>query len=187
MFSSRQARLKTLEALEDRAKQFRGREGTWPFRVPHEPVAFDPSALQPRVVLRFEWPDTRWELWAIGLPSGLLLYSDSDGREAHVLASVKRGSPAEADGFFLERLAESRGECFGIEMTGPAPERIRSSIGDREFLADVFVELFEDTDAGLEIADGGPDFRLAVVEWLSRVLTAPRSSGRQRRIADAQE
>src|SRR6516164_9411619 len=129
LFSSRQARLKTLEALEDRAKQFRGREGTWPFRVPHEPVAFDPSALQPRVVLRFEWPDTRWELWAIGLPSGLLLYCDSDGREAHVLASVKRGSPAEADGFFLERLAESRGECFGIEMTGPAPERIRSSIG----------------------------------------------------------
>src|SRR6516162_5238920 len=67
LYSSRQARLKALEALDDRAKQFRGREGIWPFRVPHEPIAFDPSTLQPRVVLRFEWTDTIWELWAIGL------------------------------------------------------------------------------------------------------------------------
>jgi hypothetical protein len=187
LYSSRQARLKALEALDDRAKQFRGREGIWPFRVPNEPIAFDPSTLQPRVVLRFEWTDTAWELWAIGLPSGLLVYCDSDDHEARVLASVKRGNPSEADGFFLERLAESRGECFGIEMTGPAPERVRSSISDREFLADVFVDLFEDTDAGHEIADGGPDFRLDVVEWLNRVLTAPPSSRRQPRIADVQE
>ncbi|HEX6465511.1 MAG TPA: hypothetical protein VFZ98_13705 [Vicinamibacterales bacterium] len=187
MFSSRQARLKTLEALEDRAKQFRGRQAIWPFRVPNEPIAFDPSALQPRVVLRLEWAEARWELWAIALPSGILVYCDSDGHEARVLASVKRGSPSEADGFFLERLAESRGEFFGIEMTGPAPERVRSSIGDRDFLADVFVDLFEEADAGREIGSGAPDFRIDVVAWLDRVLTAPPASRRQPRIEDAQE
>ena len=87
------------------------------------------------------------ELWTIALPSGIFLYCYSDGHESRVLASVKRGNPSEADGFFLERLAESRGEFFGIEMSGPAPDRVRSSIGDREFLADVFVDLFEGTPA----------------------------------------
>ena len=47
------------------------------------------------------------------------------------LASAKRGNPGESDGFFLERLAQSGGELFGIEMAGPAPDGVRSSIGDR--------------------------------------------------------
>ena len=34
----RQRRLLVLGALEQRAKQFRSREGTWPFRLPHEPL-----------------------------------------------------------------------------------------------------------------------------------------------------
>ena len=54
-----------------------------------------------------------------------------------VLASAKRSNPLEADRFFLELLAESRGHHFGIEMSGTAPDRVRSSIGDREFLVDV--------------------------------------------------
>lgn len=159
-FETRQARLKALETLENRAKQFRGREDVWPFRVPNEPIAFDPSSLQPRVVLRLEWPETIWELWAIALPSGILLYCDSDGHEARVLASAKRRNPSEADGFFLERLAESRGAFFGIEMTGPAPRRVRSSIGDREFLADVFVDLFEDTEAGRALRGSSAECRV---------------------------
>src|SRR6266702_1035806 len=136
---ARQRRLQALETLEQRAKQFRGREDIWPFRVPHEPLAFDPASVQPRVVLRLDWPGSAWELWSIALPSGILLYGDSDGRESRVLASVRRGSPAEADGFFLERLAESRGAHFGIELSGPAPDRVRSTNGDREFLTDIFV------------------------------------------------
>lgn len=191
MFSDRQARLKALEALESRAKQFRGREEIWPFRVPHEPLTLGEiadgisvDALRSRTVLRLEWADSAWELWTIAVPSGILLYCDSDGRESRVLASVKRGSPSEADGFFLERLAESRGEFFGIEMSGPAPDRVRSSIGDREFLADVFVELFEGTGA---LPVESPDFRRDVVRWLDRVLSAPPFTKRQPRVGDARD
>jgi len=205
LFSNRQARVKALEALEERAKQFRGREEIWPFRAPHEPLDLDrivegiaADALRSRAVLRLDWAETSWELWTIALPSGVLLYCDSDGREARVLASVKRGSPSEADGFFLERLAESRGDFFGIEMTGPAPDRVRSSIGDREFLADVFVDLFEGTPAEPAISSrvrselprdartAMADFRLEVVRWLDRVLTAPAAARRQPRVADAE-
>lgn len=171
-------------------KQFRGREEIWPFRVPHEPldindIADDVSAeaLRSRTVLRLEWPEAVWELWTIALPSGVFLYCDSDGRESRVLASVKRGNPSEADGFFLERLAESRGEYFGIEMVGPAPSRVRSAIGDRAFLADVFVELFEGTSA---LPEESPDFHTDVVRWLDRVLTAPPIMRRQPRVADAE-
>ena len=35
---ARQQRVRVLEALELRARQFRSREGIWPFRVPHEPL-----------------------------------------------------------------------------------------------------------------------------------------------------
>jgi hypothetical protein len=182
---ARQARLKVLEGLEERAKQFRGRQAIWPFRVPHRPIAFDASALQPRVVLRLEWPESAWELWSIALPSGILLYCDSDGHESRVLASVKRRNASEADGFFLERLAESRGEFFGIEMAGPPPERMRSSIGDRDFLADVFVELFEGTEAARDVGRASPDFHADVVRWLGRVLTAPAAARRQPRLAEA--
>ena len=103
-----------------------------------------------------------------------------------VLASAKRGSPGEADGFFLERLAQSRGHEFGIEMAGPPPDRVRSSIGDRDFLADVFVELFEGSDAEQalrgEARDG--DFRQVVIAWLDDVLTAPPHGRRQPRVSE---
>src|SRR5690348_10729246 len=97
----------------------------WPFRAPREPLEIDVSDLDTRPVMRMEWADTFWQLWSVALPSGILIYGDSDGRESRVLASVKRGNPSEADGFFLERLAESRGRYSGIEMAGPPPERVR--------------------------------------------------------------
>jgi hypothetical protein len=193
--------LRVIEALELRVKQFRGREDAWPFRVPHDPLdldgiiaraleaegTVDREALRRRTVLELSWDAHRWELWVLALPSGILVYCDSDGEETRILASARRGSPGEADGFFLERLAESRGEVFGIEMAGPAPERVQSSIGDRGFLADVFVELFEGTDAETEIHAGEPaaDFRATIVQWLERVLTAPPEARRQKRLAEA--
>lgn len=190
-FETRQARAKALETLDARAKQFRGREEIWPFRVPREPLdlheisgGVEDGLLRSRTVLRLDWADTTWELWTIALPSGISLYCDSDGSESRVLASVKRGNPAEADGFFLERLAESRGDFFGIEMAGPAPEHVRSSIGDREFLADVFVDLFEGTTA---LPVESPDFRTDVIRWLDRVLAAPPAARPQLRVADARE
>jgi len=159
----RQRRALVLAALDRRTRQFRSREDSWPFRMPHDPLDLDeliaaaladeggtvrPDALRSRAVLRLEWTaGDLWDLWVIVLPSGLHLYCDSDGRETRVLASARRGNPGEADGFFLERLAESRGHLFGIEMAGGPPDRVKSSIGDREFLADVFVELFEETGA----------------------------------------
>jgi hypothetical protein len=200
-FGDRQARVRVLDALELRAKQFRSREDIWPFRVPHEPLdldaivdraldgegSVDRGALRSRTVLELVWDSHRWELWVLTLPSGILLYCDSDGDETRILASAKRGNPGEADGFFLERLAESRGESFGIEMSGPAPDQVRSSIGDRGFLADVFVELFEGTDAEREIAgERSADFRTTVERWLEGVLTAPPAARRQRRVQEAQ-
>jgi hypothetical protein len=199
-FADRQGRLRVLEALELRAKQFRGREDLWPFRVPHEPLDLDAiieravegegavehDALRSRTVLEFLWDAHRWELWVLTLPSGILLYCDSDGDETRVLASAKRGNPGEADGFFLERLAESRGVLFGIEMSGPAPDGVRSSIGDRGFLADVFVELFEGTDAQDTITEEpAADFHASVEQWLERVLTAPPLTRRQKRLEAA--
>jgi len=199
-FADRQGRLRVLDALELRAKQFRGREDIWPFRVPHEPLDLDAiveralggegsvahDALRSRTVLELLWDAHGWELWVLALPSGILLYCDSDGDETRVLASAKRGNPGEADGFFLERLAESRGVLFGIEMSGPVPDAVRSSIGDRGFLADVFVELFEGTDAQAAIADGpSGDFHASVERWLERVLTAPPPARRQKRLEAA--
>jgi hypothetical protein len=216
VFASRQQRVRVLEALELRAKQFRSRDGTWPFRVPHDPLnlldiveaaaldgerAIDPASLRARTLLSFSWQspvepaseDGSWELWVIALPSGVLMYCDSDGHETRILASAKRGNPGEADGFFLERLAESRGHDFGIEMAGALPDRVRTSIGDRDFLADVFVELFEGTDAEPIISaecsglSGANDFRTAVVIWLDRVLIAPPAGRRQPRLRDQPE
>ena len=201
---ARQRRLRVLEALDLRAKQFRARDGIWPFRVPHEPLDLEdiieaaldgedgwirPDSLRARSVLRCEWDGgDAWELWTIALSSGLQLYCDSDGEETRVLASVRRGNPGEADGFFLERLAESRGRHFGIEMEGPAPDRVRSSIGDREFLADVFVELLEDSSAAAALrSPSASDFRADIVRWLDDSLTAPPATRRQPRLQDAGE
>ena len=200
----RQRRLLVLETLEARAKQFRSRDDSWPFRMPHEPldlhalvreaIADDPGpvpleTLRTRAVLRLEWAaGTIWDLWALTLPSGLHLYCDADGDETRVLASARRGTAGEADGFFLERLAESRGHLFGIEMAGPPPDRVKSAIGDRGFLADVFVELFESTDAERVLSDArgasAGDFHAIVVAWLSEVLSAPPMTRRQPRVRE---
>lgn len=170
------------------------------FRVPHEPLLldaliddaladgggyFNPDDLRARTILRFEWTDDgAWDAWAISLPSGVTLFCDSDGAETRVLASGRRGSQDEADRFFLELLAESRGEHFGIAMAGGAPDRVRTPIADREFLADIFVELYEGTAAERAIhrmvtrgrtapVVDGRDFRPEVVRWLDHVLIAP--------------
>jgi hypothetical protein len=207
-FTRRLARAKVVEDLERRAKQFRSREHLAMFRVPNEPLLLeavidealavhgghlDPDALRARTILRFDWTDDgAWEAWAIALPSGITLFCDADGKETRVLASVKRGSPIEADRFFLELLSESRGEHFGIAMAGGAPDRIRTPIADRDFLIDLFVELFEGTSAERAIhrqvtpgpgaiAEGGRDFRTDVSRWLDRVLVAPPPSAARRK------
>lgn len=204
-FARRQLRLRVLELLERRAKGFRGHEGVWPFRIPHEPLALDAlidealidedrsldaEDLRSRTVLRMEWTDIphAWEAWTIVLPSGILIYCDDDGDEARVLASVRRGTAVEADGFFLELLAETHGHAFGIEMAGVAPDRIRTSIADREFLTEIFVELFEGTEAEAHLrqqtARAASDFRADVEAWLSRALATqpgPRAPRRQPR------
>lgn len=202
-FEQRQARVRALEALDARVKQFRGYEALWPFRVPREPLVLDdlvedlpidPTSLRSRTVLSLEWRDgSRWDLWTIALPSGVTVYCDSDGGERRVLASVRRGNPLEADGFFLELLAESRGAHFGIELFGSAPVRIRTSLSDREFLTDVFVELFEGNEADSSIPrTEGEDFRDAVGRWLTGALggssgPTPGPARRQLRRRDAQE
>ena len=41
MFAARQLRVRVLEALEGRVKQFLRREELWPLRVPREPLLLD--------------------------------------------------------------------------------------------------------------------------------------------------
>ena len=195
----RQQKARVLETLERRAKQFRTREVLYPIRVPHEPLPleevieealgdegcrFDPLALRARTLLRLEWDDgSAWDAWVVMLPSGLRLFCDVSAEAMHVLASGGRNAGEETDRLFLERLAESAGQDFGIEMSGGAPSRVRSSITDRDFLVHVFVALFEET--GMEasvrakLADERPaadddvlgkDFRSDVERWLKRAL-----------------
>ncbi len=203
MIPPRHLRVRVLEALELKTKQFRTREEIWPFRVPHDPLdleaivhealaddggRFDPEGLRARTVLRLSWNgEGMWEAWVITLPSGLHLYCDTDGEETRVLASVKRGSAPEADRMFLDLLAQSRGMHFGIELTGDAPDRIRTSIADRGFLVDFFVELFEGSGAEPSIRHAaaavpvpldssdvlGSDFRSDVDRWLTTAYRAP--------------
>ena len=197
---NRQERLALLETLEQRVTQFRRYQDIWPFRRPHEPLDLSPlirsslasssqtsigdavDALRSRTVLEMHWSDIdRWAAWAVTLTSGIHVYCDSGGAEHRVLASVKRGSAIEADRFFLELLAESRGHHFGIEMAGGAPVRVRTPIDDRDLLTDVFVELLEGTDAEDDIRSSAGDFRVDVARWLSDVLVAPPRSARSKR------
>lgn len=200
-FGQRQLRLRVLEALERTVKQFRTREELWPLRVPAEPVsldelvdealgdergAFDPLSLRSRTLLNLRWDDgMTWELWVIVLPSNLKLYCDSGGDETRILASGGKNAGDESDRLLLELLAGSAGEHFGIEMSGDAPTRVRSSLDDRAFLTDVFVDLFEGTEAEASVRHQlshlepqtprdlhllGRDFRTDVERWLGHAL-----------------
>ena len=200
MYSSRQQRLRVLELLERRAKQFRTTEDLYPCRIPRQPLAladvieealpadhrrFDPLSLRSRTLLRLEWNDgSAWEAWVVMLPSGLKLFCDSGEEEPHILASGGRHASAETDRQFLGLLAGSAGEQFGIEMSGGAPAAVRSSITDREFLVDMFVELFEVTGNEHSVREflrnhgneqpvdprDTRDFRTDVQAWLDLVL-----------------
>lgn len=188
--NSRQARVAVLEALDRRVRQFRGREELWPLRVPFEPIVldeviaealgdgarrFDISSLRSQTLLELTWEDgSAWSAWVIVLPSKTKLYCDSDSDETRILASGGRNEGDESDRVFLRLLAESGGQHFGIEMAGGAPSRVRSSIGDRTFLVEIFVELFEvtGTDGSVRDALGAPpsaDFQHDVERWLEIV------------------
>jgi len=203
----RQLRVRVLDALEQRIKQFLRREELWPLRIPREPLlldavieralqedagSLDAVALRSRPLLRLEWEDgSTWDAWVIVLPSGLKLYCDSIDEEHRVLASGGKNEGDESDRAFLELLAESAGRHFGIEMSGGAPSRIRCAIADREFLIELFVNLFEvsGTEDSLreqigarpsigshESASDGRDFRADVECWLDHALTSSAAS-----------
>jgi len=186
MLGRRDQKVRVLKALEGAIRQFRTREEIWPLRVPSEPLSldeiiqqtlahearsFDRTSLRSRSLLHLTWDDgTRWELWIVALQSGIKLYCDSSADESRILASARRDSEIDPDRLFLELLAETAGEEFGIEMAGGAPVRVRSTIDDRAQLVDFFVHLFE--VAGIEedirASDGvrHPDFRTDVERWL---------------------
>jgi hypothetical protein len=195
MFIQRQQRLRVLEELERRARGFRTDQDLYPLRVPREPlplrevidraldgrVAFDPLTLRQRMLLRLDWADgSSWELWVLVLPSGLKLFCDSGEEEPRVLASGGRHASDETDRQFLQMLAESGGQRFGIEMSGGAPARVRTPMIDRELLVDLFVDLFEVAGAEESVRDAvgrspaSPsdisDFRGDVERWLSQAL-----------------
>lgn len=194
-FNDRQLRLRVIELLEQRVKQFRTREELWPLRVPHEPLSlaeivdaamgsserrFDPTTLRSRTVLQLEWEDgSTWSAWVILLPSKVKLFCDSGEEGPRVLASGGRNMGDESDRLFLTLLAESAGHHFGLELSGGVPTRIRSWIADREFLLDALVELFEvaglqdDIRADLTERRGAVidnDFRSDLDAWLDDVM-----------------
>jgi hypothetical protein len=128
-------------------------------------------------LLRLEWDDgSTWDAWMIVLPSGFKVYCDSIEEESRILASGGRNEGDESDRAFLQLLAESGGAHFGIEMSGGPPSRVRTSIDDREFLVDFFVELFEVSGAEdavrAQLAGAGrsTDFRTDVEQWLTRAI-----------------
>ena len=191
-------RVRVLEALQRRSRQFRTRKELWPLRVPAEPLpledlleealgdehrAFDPVTLKSKTLLDLRWDDgSRWEAWVIALPSGLKLFCDSDDEEARILASGRRDAEGvDTDRFFLELLSESAGEHFGIETAGTAPSRVRSALTDRSFLVDVFVALFEEAGTQSSVhealaaagqdAEPSADFRTDVERWLEGVMS----------------
>ena len=194
----RQLRVRVLEALEARVRQFLRREELWPLRVPREPLrldalvdqvlaeqarAFDISALKTRTLLSLEWEDgSRWEAWVGALPSRLKIYCDSGDDESRVLASGGRNEGDDSDRAFLELFAESAGRHFGIEMAGGAPRSVRSPLA-RDFLIDRFVDLFEVTGSEDSVREqlparapahaGRHDFRTDVEVWLAHALRRP--------------
>jgi hypothetical protein len=195
-FIQRQLNARVLETLEGRVKQFRGREELWPLRVPSEPIIlddlieealgddarrFDAATLKTRTLLRLDW-DARsyWDVWMIALPSKTKVYFDSDGHETRVLASGGRNEGDENDRVFLQLLAETGGSAFGIEFSGGAPARVRSSLADRAFLVEFFVNLFEVTGETGSVqaaiptraSSEGRDFQQDVEEWLQITLRA---------------
>ncbi|HVL66915.1 MAG TPA: hypothetical protein VM364_06600 [Vicinamibacterales bacterium] len=189
MFPQRQHRVRVVQALERTVKQFRTREEIWPLYAPREPVSmdavirqaldgasFDPLTLRARTLLWLAWPDgATWELWLTALPSGLKLYCDTGGDETRMLATGRRDSEIETDRLFLELLAESAGQAFGIAMAGGPPSRVRSSLEDRDLLVDFFAALFEEEGLEAEIRREVPasdDFRADVAVWLERALKA---------------
>ena len=116
-----------------------------------------------------------WRGAVAALPSGLKLYCDTSVEETRLLATGRRDSEIETDRLFLELLAESAGAHFGIEMAGPPPSRVRSSIEDRELLIDFFLTLFEVERMEDEIralVPASDDFRNDVIAWLEGVLRA---------------
>lgn len=193
-YQQRQFIARVLERLEARVKQFRRREELWPLRIPPDPIPlddvvsealgdnapmFDPAGLRTRPLIQLEWdPDAVWEVWMTALPSKTKLYFDSDGSETRLLASGGRNEGDENDRVFLQLLAETAGSAFGIEFSGGAPSRVRTSISDRVFLADFFVNLFEVTGAEESVRAAIPhrqsrkpqDFQHDVEEWLGQSL-----------------
>ena len=200
MFAARQLRLRVLEALELRVKQFLRREELWPLRIPRDPLvlesivgqvladearAFDLESLRARTLLSFEWADgSWWRAWVGVLPSGLKIYCDSGEQESRLLASGGRNEGDDSDRAFLELFAESAGHHFGVEMAGGAPRSVRSPL-PREWLVEFFVNLFEVTGAEdsvreqLDRGAAGPhdprsplghDFRADVEDWLAAAI-----------------
>ena len=189
--NSRQARVAVFEALDRRVRQFRGREELWPLRVPSDPIVledvieeavgeaarrFDAGSLRSRTLLELTWDDgVTWTAWMAVLPSKTKLYCDTDAYETRVLASGGRNEGDESDRVFLRLLAESGGAHFGIEMAGDAPTRARSSIEDRAFLTEIFVELFEVTGSEESVRQAlgrepSADFQHDVERWLDVVM-----------------
>jgi hypothetical protein len=199
MFAARQLRLRVLEALETRIKQFLRRDELWPLRVPREPLLlddiirqalaedagrFDPETLRARTLLSLEWTDgSWWRAWVGVLPSGLKVYCDSGEHESRVLASGGRNEGDDSDRAFLELFGESAGRHFGIEMSGGAPRSVRSPF-PRQLLIEMFVNLFEVTGTEDSVRDQldpaetrrgkgpdiGHDFQADVEEWLDAAL-----------------
>ena len=209
MHYQRQLRLRVIDALEQRLKQFTSREELWPLRVPREPLLlddligrtlgddrsrFDVASLRSRPLLRFEWPDgSAWEAWVIVLPSKVKAYCDTSDDESRVLASGGKNEGDESDRIFLELLADSAGGHFGIEMSGGPPSRVRTAIADRAFVVTFFVNLFE--VMGLEedvrstltpdntecggTVETAGDFRHDVEAWLDLAMPSRRPDGRR--------
>jgi hypothetical protein len=200
-FHARLRRTRVYDALQQRAREFRSREDLWPLRVPREPVLFDEvleralpddhrgfdiQSVRARTLLQLAWDGgSTWDAWVIVLPSRLKLYCDSDPHETRILASGGPNEGSESDRVFLQLLAESGGQHFGIEMAGGAPSRVRTSITDRAFVVELFLNLFEVTGSEASVRTAladqqlavpredrvlGTDFRSDVERWIEQVI-----------------